>query len=100
MRFEDLLTDPMVPFTALVEFLYLRPTRRELERAIENSSFDKLQAQEEKHGFVEMPYSSRSFFRKGLSGQWKELLTKDQIRAVVATHHEQMSRFGYLPEDI
>lgn len=91
--------DPVVPFTALVEFLYLRPTRRELEKAIENSRFDALQAQEQKHGFVEMP-SSGHFFRKGTSGQWKELLSKNQIQAVVDAHYEQMSRFGYLPQDI
>jgi hypothetical protein len=99
MRYEDLLMDPVVPFTALVEFLYLRPTRRELEKAIENSRFDALQAQEQKHGFVEMP-SSGHFFRKGTSGQWKELLSKNQIQAVVDAHYEQMSRFGYLPQDI
>ena len=99
MRYEDLLMDPAVPFTALVEFLYLRPTRRELEKAIENSRFDALQAQEQKHGFVEMP-SSGQFFRKGTSGQWKELLSKNQIQAVVDAHYEQMSRFGYLPQDI
>jgi hypothetical protein len=99
MRYEDLLMDPIVPFTALVEFLYLRPTRRELEKAIEHSRFDALQAQEQKHGFVEMP-SSGPFFRKGTSGQWKELLSKNQIQAVVDAHYEQMSRFGYLPQDI
>ncbi len=98
MRYEDLLANPTVPFAALVEFLYLRPTRRELERAIENSSFDKLRSQEVESGFVEMPYVSGTFFRKGLAGQWKQVLTKDQVRAVVNAHYEQMSRFGYLPD--
>ena len=98
MRYEDLLTDPMIPFAALVKFLYLRPTRRELEKAVENSSFDKLQAQEIEHGFAEMPSPTGRFFRKGVAGQWKEVLTKDQIRAVVHAHYEQMSRFGYLPD--
>jgi hypothetical protein len=98
MRYEDLLTNPMTPFSALVEFLYLRPTRRELERAVENSSFEKLQSQEIEHGFAEMPSPSGRFFRKGLAGQWKDVLTKNQIRALVNAHYEQMSRFGYLPD--
>jgi hypothetical protein len=98
MRYEDLLTNPIIPFSALVEFLYLRPTRRELEKAVENSSFEKLQSQEIEQGFVEMTSVSGSFFRKGLAGQWKDVLTKDQIRAVVNAHYEQMSRFGYLPD--
>ncbi len=97
MRYEDLLTDPMIPFTALVEFLYLRPTRRELEKAIANSSFEKLRTQEQEHGFTEMISPTGHFFRKGVAGQWKEALTKDQVRAIVHAHYEQMSRFGYLP---
>lgn len=100
MRYEDLLADPMIPFTALVEFLYLRPTRRELEMAVDNCSFEKLQAQERTHGFAEMPSSTGAFFRKGIAGQWREVLSKDQIRAIVDAHHEQMSRFGYVPDNL
>jgi hypothetical protein len=99
LRYEDLLEDPMIPFSALVEFLYLCPTRRQLERAVENSAFKNLQAQEQEHGFAEMP-SSGQFFRKGVSGQWRELLNKSQIQAVVDAHYHQMSRFGYLPEHL
>ena len=99
LRYEDLLEDPMIPFRALVEFLYLCPTRRQLERAVENSGFKNLQAQEQEHGFVEMP-SPGQFFRKGVSGQWRELLNKSQIQAVVDAHYEQMSRFGYVPEHL
>jgi hypothetical protein len=100
MRYEDLLADSFIPISALVKFLYLRPTRRELERAVDNSSFERLQAQELELGFVEMPSSSGRFFRKGVAGQWKEILTKNQVRAIVNAHYEQMSRFGYLPEGI
>jgi hypothetical protein len=99
LRYEDLLEDPMIPFSALVEFLYLCPTRRQLERAVENSGFKNLQAQEQEHGFVEMPTPGQ-FFRKGVSGQWRELLNQSQIQAVVDAHYEQMSRFGYLPEHL
>jgi Sulfotransferase domain len=99
LRYEDLLEDPMIPLSALVEFLYLCPTRRQLERAVENSTFKNLQAQEQEHGFAEMP-SSGQFFRKGVSGQWRELLNKSQIQAVVDAHYQQMSRCGYLPEHL
>jgi hypothetical protein len=99
MRYEDLLADPMIPFAALMEFLYLRPTRRQLERAVENSSFERLQAQEREHGFVEMPSATGRFFRKGAVGQWKEVLTKNQVRTLLHAHYEQMARFGYMPED-
>jgi hypothetical protein len=39
-----------------------------------------------------------AFFREGKAGQWKKVLTKEQIAAIVDTHREQMARFGYLPE--
>jgi hypothetical protein len=37
-----------------------------------------------------------SFFRKGQVGEWKEVLTKDQVDQIVNEHAEVMNRFGYL----
>jgi len=51
-----------------------------------------------KLGKIKFIMFSGRFFRKGLAGQWKDVLTKNQIRAVVNAHYEQMSRFGYLPD--
>jgi hypothetical protein len=51
MRCEDMLADPKKAFTALARHLLLNPTRRQLARAIEWSSFARLQAQEKEKGF-------------------------------------------------
>lgn len=96
IRYEDILAGPEIPFSALAEFLYLRPTARQLERAIENASFDKVRLQEEEQGFSERSEKSDRFFRKGESGQWKDVLSDHQVQAIVDAHHEQMIRFGYL----
>jgi hypothetical protein len=98
MRYEDMLADPKKAFTALARHLLLNPTRRQLARAVEWSSFARLQAQEKEKGFRERPPNAdQSFFREGRAGQWKDALTAVQVDRIVRDHGEQMQRFGYLP---
>jgi hypothetical protein len=100
IRYEDMLADPKKAFTALARHLLLNPTRRQLARAIEWSSFARLQAQEKEKGFRERPPSAdQNFFREGRAGQWKDALTAAQVDRIVRDHGEQMQRFGYLPLD-
>lgn len=98
IRYEDMLAYPERTFGALAQHLLLAPTRRQLGRAIEMSSFARLQAQEKEKGFRERPqHADSNFFREGRAGQWKELLTHAQIDRIVRDHGEQMERFDYLP---
>jgi hypothetical protein len=98
VRYEDMLADPNKTFGEIAQHLRLNATRRELKRAIERSSFARLQAQERDKGFRERPpYADQNFFREGRAGQWKEILTPAQIGRIVRDHGEQMQRFGYLP---
>jgi hypothetical protein len=101
MRYEDMLDDPERVFGALAGHLLLKPTRRQLKRAIELSSFTRLKAQEHEKGFRERPpHSDSDFFREGRAGQWKEVLTDAQIARLVHDHAEQMRRFGYMTEEL
>jgi hypothetical protein len=101
IRYEDMLDDPMRAFGALARHLLLNPTRRQLKRAIELSSFTRLKAQEREKGFRERPpHADQDFFREGRAGQWKEILTQDQIARLVRDHAEQMRRFGYMTEEL
>ena len=97
MRYEDMLSEPEKAFGALTRFLGLNPQRGRLLKAIEQSSFRNMQKQEEQKGFDERSDKSERFFREGRAGQWREILTAEQIDAVVAAHRQQMSRFGYYP---
>jgi hypothetical protein len=74
-----------------------KPSESELADAIDRSSFERLREQEEKAGFKERPDEAERFFREGRAGQWKEVLTPQQIQRIVDAHGEQMQRFGYLP---
>lgn len=99
VRYEDMLDKPRKTFKQVAKFLGLRPSPDRLERAIKFSSFKVLKAQEDKAGFKERPKVSRNFFREGKRDQWRERLTPDQVRRIIRDHHEQMERFGYIPDD-
>jgi hypothetical protein len=98
MRYEDMLAEPAKTFGGLARHLLFAPTEQQLTDAIKASSFSELRAQEDKDGFRERPENAERFFREGRTGQWKEILTRDQIDRIVKDHGEQMARFGYLPE--
>lgn len=100
MRYEDMLERPFESFARLSRHLLLRPTPEQLDEAIARSSFSRLKAQEEARGFREKPDSSAQFFREGRSGQWREGLSRRQIRRIVQSHAPQMRRFGYLTDEI
>jgi hypothetical protein len=98
MRYEDMLAEPHKTFGALARHLLFKPTEQQLADAIDRSSFERLREQEEKAGFKERPdRADQRFFRDGRAGQWKEVLTPQQVQRIVDAHHEQMQRFGYLP---
>jgi hypothetical protein len=97
MRYEDMLNQPQKTFGALARHLLFKPSESELADAIDRSSFERLREQEEKAGFKERPDEAERFFREGRAGQWKEVLTPQQIQRIVDAHGEQMQRFGYLP---
>lgn len=99
MRYEDMLADPPKAFNGLVRHLLLEATPDQLAQAVDRSSFERLKEQEDREGFREKPKVAARFFREGRAGQWQELLTPAQIRAVIRDHGEQMKRFGYLADD-
>jgi len=98
MRYEDMLAEPVKTFGRLARHLLQEASSNELEEAIERSSFERLQSQEEQMGFIERPKEAQRFFREGRAGQWKDVLTAAQIKTIVRDHGEQMARFGYSPD--
>ncbi len=97
LRYEDMKLFPQEVFTKLANFLNLKKTEEEILQAIETVSFDKLQQSEAKHGFAESQ-SIINFFRKGIIGDWKNVLHDYQVKKIIADHGEVMKKFGYLDE--
>lgn len=98
VKYEDLVAAPEVHFARVVKALGIPANEKQIERAIRFSSFERLQKQEAEQGFIERAEKSESFFRGGKSGAWRDMLSPQQIRRIVADHRQQMVRFGYTPE--
>ena len=40
---------------------------------------------------------AEAFFRSGIAGQWRKILSAAQVDAILGAHRETMERFDYLP---
>lgn len=99
IRYEDLLLDPSREFGKAVVALNLPLDTCRISRAIEFSSFERLQKQEaDLGGFREAPLKVDQFFRAGRAGTWRKSLTDAQVTRVIDAHGEVMRRFGYFQE--
>lgn len=99
LRYEDMKSLPLETFKIAVRFAGLPHTREQIQKALEFSSFDVVQQQEEAEGFHEKSPAANRFFRKGKIGSWREELNEAQVRRIVHDHREVMQRFGYLDEN-
>ena len=96
VRYEDLLAEHETSFEAVLRFAGLEVHAGRVARAVEHARFDRLRAQEERSGFAEKPPTARVFFRVGRPGQWREALSREQVRTLTTAHAPLMERFGYL----
>jgi aryl sulfotransferase len=98
VRYEDLLEDPYGRFSEIVRFCGLEVDQELLHHAVRHSSFGVFKEQEELKGFKERSRHSKTFFRRGQAGGWREVLTLEQVARVIQDHGLMMERFGYLPD--
>ncbi|WP_169558993.1 sulfotransferase domain-containing protein [Sneathiella chinensis] len=97
VRYEDMLLKPGKTFSGVVKFLGIKVPKNQIAKAIKQSSFKVLQNQEQKEGFSERPDSADRFFRSGKAGEWKTVLSPEQVTRIVDAHHDHMEKLGYLP---
>lgn len=95
LRYEDLIADPLRHFTDLATFCGFAVSEEAIVSAIAATRFDKLAADEALNGFRERPEGMGRFFRAGRAGQWREMLTAQQIRRIECDHGTMMAHFGY-----
>ncbi len=98
VRYEDMHQRPHHTFMGIVRFAGLSDDPERVARALERSSFARLQQQEQMYGFREKNPRAPSFFRKGKVGSWREVLTEAQIDRLLHDHAPVMRRFGYLTD--
>jgi hypothetical protein len=95
LRYEDMLANPLESFTKVVRHLRMDATDAVIEKAVEATRFDVLQATEVRDGFVEQVKDSPAFFRSGKSDVWRDALSDAQVARLLRGCEEQMRRFGY-----
>jgi hypothetical protein len=99
IRYEDMKSDPLETFSRAVTFMGLNHCPAEIEAALDRASFARLKQQEEEKGFSEKSAASPGFFRKGIVGDWKNVLSEEQVKRIVGEHYEVMERFGYVSDE-
>ena len=95
IRYEDALDQPFELFLRVARFCGLPDDHERVRRAVEFSSFDELKGQEHEHGFAERSQRSRSFFRQGNAGGWKDVLSTAHVDRLLRGHGRVMERVGY-----
>ena len=101
IKYEHLLVNTENVILQLINFLNkdlkfnLKIGLNEIKKIIKNTNFKNLQIKESVEGFPEASKYSK-FFRSGKTGQWREILTKKQIKQIEESFSPAMKRFGYL----
>lgn len=95
IKYEDMLNTPLHTFSEAVKFMGLNISSEIINKAIQSSSFEKLQQQELKYKFYEAPPNVQ-FFREGKSGEGVKKLEEAQINSITKCHKNLMSYLNYL----
>ncbi len=96
LRYEDLQSDAEACFERVLRLIGAPVDPRVLAQATRFSSFEVLAAQEQAAGFREKGAAQARFFRRGVSGQWRDELADDIVERIAAKHGAVMKRHGYL----
>ncbi|WP_320044056.1 sulfotransferase domain-containing protein [uncultured Desulfobacter sp.] len=92
VRYEDLLLDAIPTMASVFTFIGVPTDRAEVEKVIDQNRFNKL-AQGREAGNEDRT----SFFRKGVSGDYKNHLTPEIWKEVTRDAHEVMRELRYEP---
>lgn len=95
VRYEDMVNEPEMAFTKVLEFLDWKIDPERFQAALKATTFDALQKAESENGFREKGHGDK-FFRKGKIGQWKTDLDPALVQKIEEAHGDTMRKFGYL----
>ena len=101
IKYEDLKLNPkeiilnIKKFLNKIHRLNINLSDQDIDKIIENTNFTNLRNLEDKNGFDEATRHSK-FFRSGTSNQWKNVLTKTQVKLIEKNLKSLMSYFNYI----
>jgi len=97
ISYEDMHSDTSGSLRKALEFFDVKNIdEASIQRAVEESTFDKLSARERGEGFVEQSKNNDHFFRRGIVGSHRDEVS-DEIREKIESEHKHAMRYlGYL----
>jgi len=97
IRYEDMHADTAGMLADALAFGGVEATRAEVEQAARFANFGELKKQEQERGFREapVPKPGGTFFRRGISGAWRDELSPEQVARIEQDHAAMMARLGY-----
>ncbi len=90
VRYEDLLSDTTATVTAMLNFLNVRSDLAEIQNIIEENRFSNLSS-----GRKQGQEDPNHFFRKGISGDWKNHLAPDVWNEITIDVQDLMGHLLY-----
>jgi len=96
VRYEDMKQNTFDTFKKAVQFIGIEKSDKQIKTAIEKSDFKILAQQEQEKGFKEKMIKSKSFFRKGEIGDWRNYLDEKMKNEIIKNHKKMMQYYGYL----
>jgi len=94
VRYEDLLAEPGESIARMAEFLKIDASSDCIQRALANTSLDRLRQMEAKSG-PETDKHKPGFFRVGKAGQWKTAYSADDLKFFKHRFGTLLERLGY-----
>ena len=96
VRFEDMVADRAGAFRRILPALGFRKIDEDgFQFAMEQTELENLKRLERENGFREA--KADRFFHTGLAGQWRDVLTTEQVESIETHHRESMTQVGYKP---
>ena len=99
IRYEDLVAKKTTEFLKILNYLKnlsnIDVNIDQMNKSIKDTSFEKLKKEEELYGF-DQATGNGPFFRKGIVGDWKEKLKKEQVKKIEESFFKEMRELKYL----
>lgn len=90
IRYKDLLVDPIETLGQLVSEMGIESSKEQIKNCLESASFEKLSK-----GRKSGEEDKRSFYRKGVAGDWQNHFEEEDLEAFNKIAGRMMTRLGY-----
>lgn len=97
VRYEDMLLAPLKEVTKIVRFIGFQRTSRQIQNAIDHSSFESMSQLEQTKGLglEDAGNGEIPFVRKGKPGEWKKFFGKKEKAFIKQLYGNSLIRTGY-----